>query len=77
VSHLRLSPTLLVPGDSALLSCIQPIAHFSLERINRRPADFDHHRLGSLNLQHMSNGSRSQPAVLIAPFLIERDIVSR
>ncbi|UCC73685.1 MAG: glutamate--tRNA ligase [Gemmatimonadota bacterium] len=65
------------PGDDQeFMSLDELIDRFSLERINRKPAIFDHGKLESLNLQHMSNTSGSELAELIGPLLIERGIAS-
>ncbi len=65
------------PGDDReLMQVDELVKRFSLKRINKKSAVFDHEKLESINLQHMSSKTGSELSELLAPHLIERGIAT-
>jgi glutamyl-tRNA synthetase len=63
------------PGDDReFMTVDELIADFNLERLNRKPAIFDHQKLESLSLAHLSAMSGSELAELIGPLLVEEGV---
>lgn len=52
------------------------IARFTLDRINRKPAIFDHEKLEWLNGQYLSRLSGARIALLVEPLLTEAGLAS-
>jgi glutamyl-tRNA synthetase len=65
------------PGqDLEVMELDELISRFTLDRINRKPATFDHEKLEWLNGQYLTNSPASELAGLVQPILIEDGVPS-
>jgi glutamyl-tRNA synthetase len=65
------------PGeDIELMSPAELIDRFSLERLNKKPAVFDHQKLEWLNGQHIAATPAAALADLVAPFLAAEGVTA-
>ncbi len=65
------------PGDDQeVMDTKELVARFTLDRINRKPAIFDHEKLEWLNGQYLSQMSGTRIAAMIEPLIIEAGVAT-
>lgn len=65
------------PGqDIEYMNVDELVRRFTLERINKKPATFDHEKLEWLNGQHITNTPAAQLTGMIVPALIEAGVAT-